>query len=364
MTKAFGALCALVAASSVATPVLAQPKDFTVYGIMDLGVRRTSGLTDTNAPADASQTYLGSGLNSASRWGVRGLTPLGGGQSVVFELESSLDASTGTQRRNSDGTSGPYFDRASWIGIQDASGTLTIGRHSSLLADALTSIDPLDARFEDFNPNVTASALGQHGLSDQYGNSGTPGNAYRLDNSVKLTSRSGAYKSSAMYGFGEQAGDHKPLSSAGLAMSWEENGTALTGAYQNFYDNQGRKLNAWIVGTAFQSGGLRMAATASRSDADTGDGTSTVQRVYSLGGTWSATQRTDWTLAYYKVDRQRSQYSSDDGYGRLVMFGEYKIAMRTRLYAEFDLTNWNNGYQGVGNQSRARGFALGMQHRF
>ena len=107
MTKAFGALCALVAASSVATPVLAQPKDFTVYGIMDLGVRRTSGLTDTNAPADASQTYLGSGLNSASRWGVRGLTPLGGGQSVVFELESSLDASTGTQRRNSDGTSGP-----------------------------------------------------------------------------------------------------------------------------------------------------------------------------------------------------------------------------------------------------------------
>lgn len=341
------------------SPALAQPKDFTIYGIMDLGLRHASGLTGSHLPAGGSQTSVSSGINDTSRWGVRGLTPLGGGQSVIFELESSLNADTGTP---ADGA--PFFDRGSWIGLQDTSGSrLTIGRQSSLLADSLASIDPLQKRFPDFNPNMTLGALGQHGLAGQYGNTGIAGNAYWLNDSVKLASRSGPYKVSAMYSFGEQAGDRKPLSSGGLAVGWEESGAALSGAYQRFKDAEGRLLNAWTVGMAYTSGSLRLAATAARSRADTGDTAHTDQRVYALGATLSTTQQTDWTLAYYKVQREHTQYG-DDGYGRFVAFYEYKLSHRTRLYAELDLTRWKNGYQGPGNRSRAAGWGMGMQYRF
>ncbi len=357
MKTALGALIALAAASTAA-PAMAQAKDFTIYGVMDLGVRRSSGLGDTHQPSSTSQSSLTSGLNDASRWGVRGFTPLGGGLSTIWELESGLNADTGLQTH-----SGKYFDRGSWIGLQTQNETLTVGRQSSLLADTLVSIDPLQKRFPDFNPNVTIGALSQTGLANQYGNSGIAGNAYWLDNAVKFTSRADNLRVSGMYSFGEQAGDHKPLSSGGLSATLEDQGMVLAGAYQTFKDAEGRALKAWNVGGAYKSGTVRLSASAARSEADLGNAQSTIQRVYSLGATMSTTAQSDWTLAYYKVTRERSQYT-DDGYGRLMAFYEYKLSYRTKLYAQFDITNWDDGYQGAGNKSRATGFGVGMQYRF
>lgn len=357
LKKEFGVLCAVLVASA-ATPALAQLKDFTMYGVMDLGLRRSSGLSDTHQPTGTSQSSMSNGIADASRWGVRGMTPLGGGLSTVWELESGINADTGTQTHNA-----KYFDRGSWIGLQTQTETLTAGRQTSLLADTLSSIDPLQKRFPDFNPNVTIGALSQPGLVNQYGNSGITGNAYWLDNSVKFTSRSDNVRLGAMYSFGEQAGDHKALSSGGLLFAVEDRGAVLAGAYQILKDAEGHALKAWNVGGAYKSGTVRFAASAARNEADQGNGLSTTQRVYSLGATMSTTTKTDWTLAYYKVTRERSQYA-DDGYGRFVAFYEYKMSYRTKLYAEFDLTNWNDGYQGPGNKSRATGFGVGMQYRF
>ncbi|WP_228529762.1 porin [Diaphorobacter caeni] len=358
MKKELGALCAALAAATLAMPAAAQLKDFTVYGVMDLGVRRSSGLSDTHQPTATSLTSMSNGIVDASRWGVRGITPLGGGVNTVWELESGINADTGTQSHAS-----KYFDRASWIGLQNQSETLTLGRHSSLLADTLSTIDPLQKRFPDFNPNVTIGALSQPGLSNQYGNGGLAGNAYWLDNSVKYTSRTNHFRLSAMYGFGEQAGDRKPLSSGGLLFSVEDRDMIISGAYQTFKDSESRALKAWTVGSSYKSGTVRFAASAARSEADLGSSLSTIQRVYSLGATMSTTTKTDWTLAYYKVTRERSQYA-DDGYNRLIALYEYKFSYRTKLYAEFDVTNWNDGYQGAGNKSRATGFGVGMQYRF
>lgn len=358
LKKELGALCALLSAA-MALPALAQPKDFTVYGTMDLGVRHASGLTDRHMPASGSQNSLSSGLNDASRWGVRGTTPLGGGLNAVFELESGLNADTGMPAQGT-----PFFDRGSWIGLQDTSGnTLKVGRQASLLADALVTIDPLQRRFPDFNPNMTVGALARHGLGTPYGNTGIDGNAYWLNNALKLTNRTGPYQFSAMYSAGEQAGDHKPLSSGGLGLAWEENGTAAAGAYQTFRDASGRQLKAWNLGLSHRAGNVRLAASAARSQTGDGEAARTRQRVVSVGATLSTTQQSDWTLAYYKVDRERASLAND-GYGRFVAFYEYRLSMRTKLYAEFDLTNWDDGYQGAGNKSRATGFGLGMQYRF
>ena len=137
MKKEFGALCALLA-SSLAVPALAQPKDFSIYGVMDLGVRRSSGLTDSYNPSNRSQTSMNSGLGDASRWGVRGFTPLGGGQSVIWELESGINADTGSPTNSG----GKFFNRGSWIGLQENTDRFTLGRQTSLLADSSSTIFP------------------------------------------------------------------------------------------------------------------------------------------------------------------------------------------------------------------------------
>ena len=83
----------------------------------------------------------------------------------------------------------------------------------------------------------------------------------------------------------------------------------------------------------------------------------------SAGATWSITPQADLTAAYYKVDRTRTG-ATDDGYGRLVAFAEYKLSRRTKVYAELDNTRWRHGFQGAANQASATGVSAGVVHLF
>jgi predicted porin len=350
------ALCALLAAT--AAPAFAQSSGVTLYGIVDLSVRQASGLTPGHAPSDASHAGLGSGVDNTSRWGLRGSDDLGGGAKALFNLEAGINADAGASANGS-----KFFDRASWLGLQGGWGTLAAGRQTTLLADAVSPVDPLGMRFASFNPNINVAALSQHGLGIQYGGAGSTSGSYRLDNALKYTGRFGAVTARAMHGFGELAGGGSRLSSSGLGLAYARRGLALSGAYQTFKDADARNLDAYLAGAAYQWGSVRWAATAGRSQAQTSATARTVQRVLSAGGTWSATPAADLTLAYYKVDRSRT-LQAGDGYGRLVAFGEYKLSRRTRLYAEFDATRWRGGYQGAGKKAHARGTSLGVLHHF
>ncbi|GAA3987743.1 porin [Comamonas faecalis] len=350
------ALCALLAAT--AAPAFAQASSATLYGIVDLGVRHTSGLTPGHAPSANSHTSLHSGVGNTSRWGLRGSEDLGGGTKALFNLEAGINADTGASANSS-----KFFDRASWLGLQGVWGTLAAGRQTTLLADAVSPVDPLGMRFASFNPNINVAALSQHGLGIQYGSAGSTSGSYRLDNALKYTGHFGAMTVRAMHGFGELAGGSARLSSSGLGLAYARQGFALSGAYQTFKDANARDLDAYLLGAAYQWGSVRWAATAGRSQARTSATARTEQRVLSAGGTWSATPAADLTLAYYKVDRTRT-LQAGDGYGRLVAFGEYKLSRRTRLYAEFDATRWRGGYQGAGHKARATGVTLGVLHHF
>ncbi|WP_404303258.1 porin [Alicycliphilus denitrificans] len=350
------ALCALLAAT--AAPAFAQASGATLYGIVDLGVRHASGLTPGYAPSADSRASLNSGVDNTSRWGLRGSEDLGGGAKALFHLEAGINADTGASANSS-----KFFDRASWLGLQGGWGTLAAGRQTTLLADAVSPVDPLGMRFASFNPNINVAALSQHGLGIQYGSAGSTSGSYRLDNALKYTGRFGAMTVRAMHGFGELAGGGSRLSSSGLGLAYAKQGLTLSGAYQTFKDANARDLDAYLLGAAYQWGSVRWAATAGRSQARTSATARTEQRVLSAGGTWSATPAADLTLAYYKVDRTRT-LQAGDGYGRLVAFGEYKLSRRTRLYAEFDATRWRGGYQGTGNKARATGVTLGVLHHF
>jgi len=348
----------LAAAAALAPFCAVAQSGISIYGIADAGVRHTSGLSAANAASNGNSNGLSSGVDNTSRLGFRGREDLGGGLHASFNLETGLNLDLGTQANAT-----KYFDRASWLGLGGAWGTVTAGRQTTLLAEAISPVDPVGMRFAAFNPNIATTALSSHGLGIEYGASGANTGTYRLDNSLKYSGKFGPVTARAMYGFGEVAGNRSALSSSGLGAVYASGPLTVSGAYQKFKSATLLDLEGATLGLAYQLGAVRLAANTGRSSADVSATAKTVQKVHSLGGTWAATTAVDLTAAYYRMSRERTG-ALGDGYSRVILFAEYKLSRRSKLYAEADYTDWKNNYQGVANKPHASGFTLGLMHTF
>ena len=344
--------------ATLATPALALAQTSTsVYGIADAGVRHTTGMTAANAPSAASATSLASGVNNTSRFGLRGREELGGGLYALFNFETGLNIDSGST------ANAKFFDRAAIVGLGGAWGQLAAGRQTNLLADAVSPVDAAGMRFASFNPNIVTAALSNHGLGIEYGTAGSASGSYRLDNALKYTGRFGPVTARAMYSFGENAGSTPAQSSAGAGLAYAAGNWTVSGAVQRFKTAGNQTLQAATLGTAYQMGRVRLAANTARSEGDTSATARTQQRVHSAGATWPVTGAVDLTAAVYRLDRQRAG-KQEDGYTRAILFAEYKLSRRTKLYAELDHTRWRDGFQGAANKDRATGLTTGMLHTF
>ena len=108
-------LLAVAVAAALPTIAFAQT-NVTMYGIADAGI----GVQDRGGNAK-SVVVVSSGLQSTSRFGIRGTEDLGGGLSAVFNFEAGM--------RVDDGTSGGLnFTRRSVVGFQGGFGTVMLGR--------------------------------------------------------------------------------------------------------------------------------------------------------------------------------------------------------------------------------------------
>jgi predicted porin len=63
------------------------------------------------------------------------------------------------------------------------------------------------------------------------------------------------------------------------------------------------------------------------------------------------------------VERERSGRPAD-GYTRALLFAEYKLSRRSKLYAELDRTHWRGGFQAGQNKDVATGVTAGLVHSF
>ena len=75
--------------AALALSAAAQGQNVQIYGVLDAGVNRTTGL------AGGSRTSLVSGIMDGSRLGIKGNEDLGGGYRALFVLESRLEVDTG-----------------------------------------------------------------------------------------------------------------------------------------------------------------------------------------------------------------------------------------------------------------------------
>ena len=328
----------------------------TIYGVADLGVRHASGLDAANAASAGNTNSLGSGINTTSRLGFRGVEDLGGGLKALFNLESGWNLDSGMPNAK-------FFDRASWVGLQGGWGTLALGRQTTVLADALSGTDPLGNRFAGFNPNIQIAALSAHRLGVEYGPSGASSGSYRLDNSIKYTGKFNALTLRAMHGLGEQPNSSTQLNSSGVSVAYEGQDYTATLAYADFNSAKNLNLKAYLGGVSAKVGKGKLFITYGQNEAETSATAVTENSTLGLGAQFPVTSQLNLVAAYYKVDRSRTG-NADDGFNRMVAFAEYALSKRSLIYFEADRTNWKNNYQAAANKPAATGFSAGIKHTF
>ena len=145
----------------------AQAADVQLYGLVDYGFQYAE--KDTGAGKATHNFDMKSGMNSGSRFGLKGVEDLGNGYKVGFVLENGFNADDGTL-----GNSSRLFDRESHLFVASDWGQLGFGRVGQLASG--------NGTYGIFGGSVSPFSTG---WGNVYGHKAVmAGNFGRLDNTV------------------------------------------------------------------------------------------------------------------------------------------------------------------------------------
>ena len=136
MKASLRAVAVAVAALSSGASALAQ-SSVTLYGRIDLNLTRLSTSAQASlAGARTSTSSWDMTQTSTSRIGLRGSEDLGGGMAAIFQLESAINADTGSADNNR------FWGRESWVGLRGGFGTFRMGRTLTPSQRLASNYDP------------------------------------------------------------------------------------------------------------------------------------------------------------------------------------------------------------------------------
>ena len=206
----------------------AMAADVTLYGIVDTGFRfdhvdydGTKALDVTkDAPVLNKKTNnfsMKSGIQSGSRWGLKGAEELGNGYKVGFVLESGFDSDTGK------GSSDGLFNRESTLWVSGGFGKVLFGRMGTLVygAGSVSKIGMLSAfgtSWSTYVPQVQSTIAFTGG---------------RQSNAIAYESpKFAGFVVRAQYGMGAEGSENKAASDryAALSATYENGPLALFAA--------------------------------------------------------------------------------------------------------------------------------------
>ena len=121
----------LVAAAIGALSISAYAADVNVYGVIDYGMvynHTKYEATDSDSIKEDSFT-MDSGVNSATRFGLRGSEDLGNGLKVGFKLENGFSSDSGKLGEDR------LFGREATVNVSGGFGTVYMGRLGTLVSD-------------------------------------------------------------------------------------------------------------------------------------------------------------------------------------------------------------------------------------
>ena len=258
-------------------PMLAQAPDaltltkgdasVTLYGILDAGVAKVSHSVSYDPyhpvainptltkPGSASATGMYNGGISQTRIGFKGGLGFSEGWKAVFNLESAinipsgnlsnaaeslaLNKGTGPGMSADSAVAGQLFGRNANFGLSSTTyGTLTLGRHTSLMLDYIPAFDALQG----------AQLFTPIGFSGIYGGGGAT-DASRLDSCLKYNGKFSGLSLSALYKFGGVAGSSSAKGATEVAAAYEVGGFTIMAAYQSVTDATAVGNPAGVVNT-------------------------------------------------------------------------------------------------------------------
>ncbi|MCX7227924.1 MAG: porin [Burkholderiales bacterium] len=244
----------LAVAVAAALPTFAQAQSsVTMFGILDASVEYSDSQANAGTPAGTGQVFqegdsgfrLNSGLQSGSRFGIRGVEDIGGGLKGIFTIEHRLDVSTGETAGGNiflvpgaanTSFNNKFWNGQAWVGLETRFGNITMGRQYSPLFWALI---PADFTVYGFYNNWAGfSGTNLNGASTQ--------GPFRLDNSLAYKSPTmGGLTVWATYAFGENLSNNPGTSTApgsgttgsgdiwGVAAGWQLGGLYLAAGYHS-----------------------------------------------------------------------------------------------------------------------------------
>jgi predicted porin len=159
----------------------AQAEGPTIYGSLDGGIG-----TVNNVLGQGRVTGLHNGGMSSSRLGFKGAEDIGGGNAIIYLLESDVFVDTGSTG------SGPLFGRSAWVGAKGKWGELRLGRNYTETYELAAKYDPMSGG--NFGGMMQVFDSRQSSLNPTSGNMFSSYGSARVDNSIH-------YRTPVMAGF-------------------------------------------------------------------------------------------------------------------------------------------------------------------
>ncbi|KDB08172.1 hypothetical protein LIG30_2696 [Burkholderia sp. lig30] len=329
MKAKFGAIVVLLAISTGAS----AQSSVTLYGRLDGGLEYLNHIA--NATGGGSSRWSAEGGDwGTSMLGLKGTEDLGGGLSMLFNLETALQVMDG----NSGG--GRLFSRRAYVGLKDAAwGQLQAGRNLFIDSDGVWEFDPLQQQ-------AVSSASLVRGR-----------NWPQANNNVEYHSPViGGLDVQGQYAFGNQTNgfNYGPEGdfgrSDGVMLTYHSPIFDIRGIYDELRDSNGRFSNIFTASREYFVGAnLRVqkfkiqAAYTHYAAPDSPLGVADSADHYWLGATYQPTPRWNITAAgfYIHVGEGSGDAAHDPGsHAMLYALGAtYDLSPRTFLYGTVAYVN-------------------------
>lgn len=348
----------MVATTALLAPVAAYSQSsVTLYGTLD------NGLAWENGGAHGAAVRMESGDYWANRFGLKGVEDLGGGLSAIFDLEGGLDLNSG-QSAQANST----FGRATYVGLQDAFGTVVVGRYFTPYFVMLYSIaDPFGTGLAGNAGNLMATS------------------GYRMNNAVKYTTPTiRGFSGEAAYSFGGVAGDFDTSSAIGTKLTYSNGPLNVGFAYHDRNNNTATTQNVGDARNALLAAnydfGFLKTFLAYGIDKGPNSSSLATPNPYDIAVAPIASTNSTSLLAglsipigqssilasYIHKDDKTSNHQNAD---QLAIGYLYPLSKRTQLYTSYAyIKNHNGAGYTVGNSSTAgsgnQAFNVGILHKF
>ena len=371
-------LLALAIAGLASSAAFAQ-SNVTIYGIVDVAYTHSSS-------GSSSTTGIDSGGWSSSRLGFRGTEDLGDGLKALFTLEYGIspDVNSGVGVTSTGGGN----ERQGWIGLQNASGSIKVGRQNTLGKNGTDKYDPMAST--TFSPlyalqrgnGVGSQSVPTNGSTIPYALQTVNG---RFSNAVTFESaKMSGFVLSLQYAFNGQDGlDANPKGGAvvekqsdlALGIEYTDGPLALNVIHQrarDILDIAGNKASEnWVAG-AYDFGVVKLMGSYQTVQRTQGGLKFATDKLLSLGVQVPVTavgkvyfgiaKANDASPANNDVDSWGVQYSHELS-KRTMLYTGYQRVSNDNLASVSVLPN-TGGRATVLPGANATGFGFGVRHTF